>query len=132
METSASPIEPGAAIHSGTKDERMWAMIAHLSAFAMYCTAVGHIVGPLIIWLAKRDGHPFIDDQGKEVLNFQISWTLYMIANVLLLLTVVGAVVAIPLFFVLPVFHVICMIIGGIKANDGIAFRYPLCIRFIS
>ena len=107
-------------------------MIAHLSAFAMYCTAIGHIVGPLIIWLAKRDGHPFIDDQGKEVLNFQISWTLYVIANFLLLLTVIGAVVAIPLFFVLPAFHVICMIIGGIKANDGITFRYPLCIRFIS
>ena len=109
----------------------MWAMVAHLSAFAMYFTAIGHIVGPLIIWLAKRDGHPFIDDQGKEVLNFQISWSIYMIANVVLFFSIVGTIVAIPLFFVLPAFHVICMIIGAIKANDGVAFRYPLCIRFI-
>ena len=133
METSTSPVGADAAIPSvTTKDERMWAMIAHLSAFAMYCTAVGHIVGPLIVWLSKRDGNPFVNDQGREVLNFQISWTLYMIANVILLFTVVGAVIAIPLFIVLPLFHVICMIIGGIKANDGIAFRYPLCIRFLS
>lgn len=106
-------------------------MIAHLSAFAIYFSGIGHIVAPLIVWLSKRDGHPFIDDQGKEALNFQISWSIYMIANVILFITVIGAVIALPLFFVLPVFHVVCMVIAAIKANDGVAFRYPLCIRFL-
>jgi uncharacterized Tic20 family protein len=52
------------------KDERLWATLAHLSAFAIYFTGIGHLVGPLVIWLAKRSGNPFIDDQGREALNF--------------------------------------------------------------
>ena len=126
------PVSPAAAVTiSPSKDERLWAMIAHLSAFAAYFTVVGHLLGPLIIWLSKRDGNPFVDDQGKEALNFQISWSIYMIANFLLFITVIGAIIAIPVFFVLPVFHIVCMIIAAIKANDGTAFRYPLCIRFL-
>ncbi len=129
------PADPAAATLSSTavpgKDERTWAMLAHVSAFAIYFTGIGHIVGPLIVWLVKRDGNPFVDDQGKESLNFQISWSIYMIANFVLFLTVIGAIIAIPVFFILPVFHVVCMIIAAIKANDGVAFRYPLCIRFL-
>ena len=79
----------------------------------------------------SRDGHPLVDDQGREALNFQISWTIYLIANFILFFTIIGAVIAIPIFFILPVFHVVCMIIAAIKANDGVAFRYPLCIRFL-
>ena len=129
------PADPSAATLSSSavpsKDERTWAMLAHVSAFAIYFTGIGHIVGPLIVWLVKRDGNPFVDDQGKESLNFQISWSIYMIANFVLFLTVIGAIIAIPVFFILPVFHVVCMIIAAIKANDGVAFRYPLCIRFL-
>ncbi len=129
MEPSDSPAT--AVTLAPSKDERMWAMIAHLSAFAAYFTVVGHLLGPLIVWLSKRDGNPFVDDQGKEALNFQISWSIYMLANFLLFITVIGAIIAIPVFFVLPVFHIVCMIIAAIKANDGTAFRYPLSIRFL-
>ena len=129
MEIPSSPVTVEAA--ASTKEERLWAMIAHLSAFAMYFTVIGHIVGPLIVWLAKRDGNPLVDDQGREALNFQISWTIYLIANFILFITVIGAIIAIPIFFILPVFHIVCMIIAAIKANDGVAFRYPLCIRFL-
>ena len=129
MEIPSSPVTVEAA--ASTKEERLWAMIAHLSAFAMYFTVIGHIIGPLIVWLAKRDGNPLVDDQGREALNFQISWTIYLIANFILFITVIGAIIAIPIFFILPVFHIVCMIIAAIKANDGVAFRYPLCIRFL-
>ena len=132
MET---PADPAAATLSSTaipsKDERTWAMLAHVSAFAMYLTGIGHLVGPLIVWLVKRDGNPFVDDQGKESLNFQISWSIYMILNFCLFFTLILAPLAIAGFFILPIFHVICMIIGALKANDGVAFRYPLCIRFL-
>jgi uncharacterized Tic20 family protein len=114
-----------------SKDERTWAMIAHLSAFAMYLTGVGHIVGPLIVWLAKRDGRPFVDDQGKEALNFQISFTIYVAVAIAACFTIVGLVVGVPALWVLPFFHVICMIIAAIKSSDGVAFRYPLTIRLI-
>ena len=97
----------------------------------MYATGIGHIVGPLVVWLAKRDGNPFVDDQGKESLNFQISWTIYMIANVILFFTIILAPIAIAGFFILPIFHVVCMIVGAVKANEGVAFRYPLCIRIL-
>ena len=113
------------------KDERLWATLAHLSAFAIYFTGIGHLVGPLVIWLAKRSGNPFINDQGREALNFQITWTIMMVANCILFITIIGAVIAVPLFYVLPVYHVVCMIIAAIKANDGVAFRYPLTLRLI-
>lgn len=114
-----------------TKEQRMWAMIAHLSAFAYYITGIGHILGPLIVWLSKREGNPFIDDQAKEALNFQISVTLYGIVGVLLCMTVILAIVGIPALIALHGFQIVCIIIAAIKANDGVAFRYPLCIRFI-
>jgi uncharacterized Tic20 family protein len=113
------------------KEERTWAMIAHLSAFAYYITGIGHIVGPLIVWLSKRDGRPFVDDQAKEALNFQISLTIYVIAAVIMCFTVILAVVGIPILIGIHAFQVVCIIIAAIKANDGVAFRYPLSIRFI-
>ena len=113
------------------KDERTWAMLAHLSGFAMYLTGIGHILGPLIVWLLKRDGSPFIDDQGKEALNFNITYSIYVIIAVICAITIIGLVVAIPMFFVLPILHIVFMIVAGIKANEGVAFRYPATIRFI-
>jgi hypothetical protein len=115
-----------------SKDERLWATIAHLSGFGLYLIpGVGHIVGPLVVWLLKREGNPFVDQQGREALNFQISFSIYVIASFLLFITVIGAIIAVPLFFILPVFHIVCMVIAAIKANDGIAYRYPATIRFV-
>lgn len=106
-------------------------MVAHLSAFAMYFSGVGHIVGPLIVWLVKKDAMPFVDLQAKEALNFQIAWTIYFLAAVVLCFTIIGLVVAIPLFVILPIFHIVCMIVAAVKAYDGFPYRYPLSIRFI-
>ena len=122
--SESAPAIPG-------KDERTWAMVAHLSAFSYYITGIGIILGPLIVWLAKRDGNPFVDEQAKEALNFQISIVIYYIAAILLCFTVILAVIGVPILIGLHVFQVICMIIAAIKANDGIAFRYPATIRLV-
>jgi uncharacterized Tic20 family protein len=114
-----------------TKDERTWAMIAHLSAFAYYVSGVGHIVGPLIVWLAKRDGNPFIEDQAKEALNFQITITIIGLVALIMVFTVILAIIGIPVLIGLHLFQIICMIIAAIKANEGVAFRYPLTLRLI-
>ena len=106
-------------------------MFAHLSAFAYYFSGVGHIAGPLIIWLLKRDGLPFVDDQAKEALNFQISVTIYAIGAVILCFTVILAIIGIPILIGLHLFQIICIVIAAIKANDGVAFRYPLSLRLI-
>ena len=111
-----------------SKDEKMWAMLTHISTFAAFVFPVGNIIAPLIIWLIKKDEYPLVDDQGKEVINFQISMTIYIIASVILIFIVIG----IPILIGLGIFDFIITIIAAIKANDGIKYRYPITIRFIS
>jgi len=109
------------------KDEKMWGMFSHLFALGGYIIPFGHVIGPLIAWLVKKDAYPFVDDQGKESLNFQLSLTLYLIICTPLILIVIG----IFLMIAIGVFGLIMIIIASIKANEGEAYRYPLSIRFI-
>jgi len=111
------------------KDARTWAMLCHLGGFGVYVVpTIGHLLAPLILWLIKKDESPFVDDQGKESLNFQISLTIYaVIAALLIPLFGLGVV----LLIALGIFDVIIIIIAAVKANDGERYRYPLCIRFI-
>jgi len=103
------------------------AMLCHLSAFAGYFIPFGHILGPLVVWLLKREESAFIDAHGKEALNFQISVTIYAVISAILILVVIG-------FLLLPillVFEIIVVIIAAIRANNGAEYRYPLSLRFI-
>ena len=73
------------------KDARMWAMICHLAGLAgIILPASGNIVAPLIIWQIKKDNNPFIDEQGKEAVNFQISMSIYLIASIILSFICIG------------------------------------------
>ncbi len=87
----------------------------------------GNIVAPLIWWMMKKDLSSFVNDQGKEALNFQISLTIYIIIAGILMIVLVG-------FLLLPVVLIaglILTIIAAIKANDGIPYRYPFIIRVL-
>lgn len=118
-------------ISAPTKDERLWAALAHLSALLLYFSGILHIVAPMVIWFWKKDESPFIDDQAKEALNFQISITVYAIGSVLLCMTIIGMVIGIPVLLSLGIFQVIFIIIAAVKANEGVAYRYPLNLRLI-
>ena len=110
------------------KDARTWAMFCHLGALAGYIIPFGNIIAPLVIWLIKKDESPFVDDQGKESLNFQISITIYALVALVLTLIIIG-------FFLLlavGIFALVMVIVAAVKANDGEKYRYPLCIRFIN
>lgn len=120
------PLEAMNTVTEVPKDARNWGMICHLAGFAGFVIPFGHILGPLIVWAIKKDEHPFIDDQGKEAMNFQLSMTIYSIVAILLVFVVIG----IFLLIALCVFVVIMIIIASIKANDGVYYRYPLTIRF--
>jgi len=111
-----------------TKDERTWAMLCHFSAFAGLIFPFGNFLAPLIIWLIKKEEFPFVEDQGKEVLNFQISMTIYLIGSGILCFILIG----IPMVIGFLIFDVIVTLIGAVKANDGFKYRYPLAIRFIN
>jgi len=115
------------AVHNDNKDERMWAMLCHLSALAGYVIPLGNIFGPLIVWIMKRDEYPLVEDQGKESLNFQISLFIYVIVAAILSIILIG----IPILIALVLFGLVMVIIAGIKANEGAKYRYPVTIRFL-
>ena len=125
--------QPTAERKGPSHDEKNWAMACHLSALAGYLTFFGFFVGPLIVWLVKKDEYPLVDDQGKEALNFNITVGIIFLA--LLLLSIVtlgiGLIVAIPLWIIIGIAWLVLTIIAAIKANQGIAYRYPLTLRLI-
>jgi uncharacterized Tic20 family protein len=114
--------------------ERQWGMAAHLSSFAGLLVPLGSILGPLIVWLIKKDEMPFVNDQGKEALNFNI--LMGIIAAVLIVMTVgtfgIGMLLTLPLGFAAGLVWVIFTIIAAIKANEGVAYRYPLNLRLVT
>lgn len=109
------------------KDARMWGMFAHLAGFGgIVVPALGAVLGPLIIWLIKKDQYPFVDDQGKEALNFQITMLIYGFVSALLWIVCIGAF----LTGALAIVDIVFIIIATIKANDGIRYRYPKGLIF--
>jgi len=110
-----------------SKDATTWGMLCHLIALAGFIIPFGNVIGPLIIWLIKKDEFPFVEDQGKESLNFQISMTIYIIVSIILMVIVIGVL----LLIALAIFEVIMIIIATVKANSGEKYRYPLSIKFI-
>lgn len=103
------------------------AMLAHLSAFAGWVIPFGNVLGPLLVWVLKKDTMPLVNQHGKEALNFQISLTLYMLVSAVLVLVVIGVFLLIGLVL----FGVVVIILAAVKANQGLPYRYPLTIRFI-
>ena len=119
-----------------TPEERTFGMLCHLSALAQFILpSFGNIFGPLIFWLIKKDQSAWVDRQGKEALNFQISIVIYVFAAFflmfLLAITVIGIPLAALIAIGLAVFWLVMVITASIKVNDGEDFRYPLNIRFI-
>ena len=119
---------PGGAAATPARDERQWAMLSHMSAMLMYFTLVGGFIAPLIIWLLKRDEMPFVKDQGRETLNFQITTLLALAVGALLAIVLIGFVI----IGVVLLFHFVVTIIASVKASEGVAYRYPICWRVIT
>jgi uncharacterized Tic20 family protein len=108
--------------------ERNWAVFAHLSAlFGLIVWGIGSVLGPLVVWLIKKDEMPFLDDQGREALNFQITVFLAGLVCSALIFVLIG----LPLLFALGVFDLVFVVIGAIKASEGVAYRYPVNLRLI-
>ena len=112
-----------------TKDMCTWAMICHLAGLAWaVIPGIGGVIASLIIWQMKKDLHPFVNQSGKEAINFQISMLIY--GAIALLLCFIG--IGVFLLPIVAIVDLILAIIAGIKAADGKAYRYPLTIRFIT
>lgn len=127
MEESNFDSQNNSQSTSPTKDERTWALIAHLSAIVGFVIPFGNIIGPLLIWILKKDEFPFVNDQGKEALNFQISVTIYVMIAAIFVILLIG----IPILIVLGIFVLVVIVLAAINSYDGKYYRYPLTIRFI-
>lgn len=108
-------------------EARQWAMLCHFAAFLGLVIPFGNLLGPLIVWQIKKDLDPFVDAQGKEALNFQISVALAALLCFLLMVVVIGF----PLLLLVSIAALVLTIIAGIKANEGQAYRYPFAWRLV-
>jgi len=130
---------PTESVSIPSAEERQWAMFAHLSALlgglltSGWAGSIGFFIGPLVIWLMKKDSMPFVNDQAKEALNFAI--TVSIACTALLLLTIlslgIGALLTIPLMLIIGITALVLVIIAAMKANQGIAYRYPVSLRLV-
>jgi uncharacterized Tic20 family protein len=117
METSTS-----------SRDVRTWNVLCHATALAgFFVPWAGHILGPLIVWLAKRNDSPEIDEYGKESLNFQISMLIYNVIAAVLCLVLIGFII----LAILHILNLVLVIIASIQASEGKFYRYPMTIRLI-
>jgi uncharacterized Tic20 family protein len=112
------------------KDACTWAMLCHLaSLLGLGSIPLANLLGPLVVWLIKKDSHPFVDDQGKESLNFQITMVILLfVAGLTFCLAGVG-IVFYPL---VALYGIVMPIIAAVKSNKGERYRYPATLRLIT
>jgi uncharacterized protein len=115
----------GSAPHPG-EEEKTLGMTCHLLAIFT------GFLGPLVLWLVKKDGSAFVDHHGREALNFQITVFLVMLglgaAAFVLMLVFVGFLL-IPLIMILPILAIVAEVLAAVAAQRGDWHRYPFCIR---
>lgn len=125
-------VQQSAVDKEANKDARMWAMICHLAGLAgLPVPIVGNIVAPLVVWQIKKDDFPFVDEQGKEAVNFQISMSLYLLVSAILWLPLSFICIGMLIPAAIAVVDLVFLLIAAVKANNGYHYRYPLTIRFI-
>ncbi len=125
------------------QEDRTWGMLCHLASFAgLLVPTLGNILGPLLVWLIKRNDSPYVDAHGKESLNFQISLSIYLLAGGGILTVfgfLLGFVICLgPLVVAmmgvavsaLVIVGIIYQIVGSVRAKEGNFLRYPMTIRF--
>jgi uncharacterized Tic20 family protein len=114
--------------HALSVTERNWAMIAHLSALAFFLLPpVGGVLGPLVVWLAKRDQSPFVAEAAKEALNFNLAVLAAYAVCLLLALIFIGLLLGAALL----IFWLVMTVVAAIRASEGIHYRYPVTVRIV-
>ncbi|MGB1293759.1 MAG: DUF4870 domain-containing protein, partial [Pseudoalteromonas sp.] len=102
-------------------------MLCHLSALAGFIIPMGSVIGPLVVWLIKKEDMPLVAEHGRKSLNFQITMLIAYIVCFILMIVAIGAI----LLPIVAIFSFIMVVIGAIKTNDGKPFNYPFSINLI-
>lgn len=104
--------------------ERTYLMLMHLSQLLIWFIPFLGIIVPILMWTTNKDNNVAVDNHGKNILNFTISYAIYVVA-----LTII--IIGIPLLPVLFVIYAVALIMATIKASNGEFWSYPLTIKFI-
>lgn len=115
------------AANGVSAEEKQWGMFAHLAALAGIVIPLGNLLGPLIVWLVKKDTMPFVADQGKEALNFNITVFIAAFASGILTLVLIGFL----LLIVVGIAWLVLTILAALAANKGETYRYPFTLRLV-
>lgn len=108
---------------------RKWASLCHVVALSgLIGNGVGFVLGPLVVWLIKKDDFVFVEEQGKEAINFQITMIIAAVISGILTVVIIGFFLLIAVGVMMIAFP----IVAAVKASNGEAYRYPFTIRFIS
>jgi uncharacterized Tic20 family protein len=129
----APPTLPAASGIDAT--ERQWALGLHFSALLGFAGPhLLNVIGPLIIWLIKKQDSAYLDAVGKRVLNFQLSYSLYGFAAITLfglLWWLVIGFIFLPIYAIVGVAWLVFTIIGAVKESNGETYEYPFVIKFL-
>ena len=109
------------------RDEGRWALYVHLSLLAGLVVPLLGFVLPIVLWQMRKTEIPGLDDHGREVTNWMISSVIYGVVGAALTFVWIGF----PLLIALGIMSIVFPVIGGLKANEGVLWRYPLSIRFL-
>lgn len=137
--TPAAPKPPQSQQTTMSNEEKTMGMLCHLLVFVGLVFPFGNILGPLVLWLMKKDQYPFVNNQGKESLNFQISLSILGVAvgivtAILGVIPVLGHMLAAILWLAsaaIGIYALIQIITATMQANQGVAYRYPYKYEFI-
>jgi uncharacterized protein len=109
------------------QDEKNWGMFCHVAVFAGCIIPLGNIIGPLVIWLIKKDQYPFVDYNARQALNFQITLLLALLASALLAFVLIGILMLIGI----GIFALVVTIQAIMASGRGQYYSYPCSITFI-
>jgi len=110
-----------------SQDEKTWGMLAHLSSLVGFLIPLGNILGPLVVWLVKKDTMPFVAEQGKEALNFNITVLIGIVIGFILTFVLIGLLV----LAVVGIAWLVLTIMAALAANKGENYRYPFTLRLV-
>lgn len=131
-----TPMSPPVPQGPRNDSEKNWGVFTHLSSLVFYVTMIplAWFLAPLIVWLIKREEIPFVNDQGKEAMNFNLSLTIYGLAGLAFVIVTagIGLLVAFPFWIALVIGHIVFTIMAAVAASRGELYRYPLTLRLIN
>ena len=117
-----------------SSDDTTWGMLCHISALAGFVIPFGNIIGPVIVWVLKKDQSPFVDAHGKEAINFNISYSIYFVALAIIGFILSFILIGFLVFMLMPFVAIavlVFIVLAAIKASKGEFYKYPLTIQFV-